>query len=82
MCAAAGAGGMSDSMTKGWTDPGDRLLAGSVFGTDDLDVVRRMISDWAVEHGFGQAAATAIELSVGAAVTVVLPDQTKNLSRR
>jgi hypothetical protein len=57
-------------MIEGWTDPEDRLLARSVFGTDDPGTARGMILDWVAGQGFGRARVTAIELSVGAAVTV------------
>ena len=59
-------------MIEGWTDPEDWLLARSVFGTDDLGIARGMILDWVAGQGFGRACVTAIELSVGAAVTVTL----------
>jgi hypothetical protein len=64
-------------MIEGWSDPEDRLLARSVFGTDDLGTVRGMILDWVGGQGFGRAHVTAIELSVGAAVTVTLADHSK-----
>ena len=64
-------------MIEGWTDPEDRLLARSVFGTDDLWTARGMILDWVAGQGFGRARVTAIELSVGAAVTVTLADRSR-----
>src|SRR3954470_23123319 len=64
-------------MTEGWTDPEDRLLARSVFKTDDLGTARGMILDWVAGQGFGRARVTGIELSVGAAVTVTLADRSR-----
>jgi hypothetical protein len=64
-------------MIELWTDPGDRLLACSVFGTDDPGAVHGMILDWTKKHGFSHAHINAIELSVGAAVTTTLADGTK-----
>ena len=61
-------------MIESWTDPEDRLLARSVFGTDDLGTARGMILDWVARRGFGRARVTAVELSVGAVATVVLAD--------
>ena len=61
-------------MIEGWTDPEDRLLACSVFGTDDLGTARGMILDWVARRGFGRARVTAVELSVGAVATVALAD--------
>ena len=61
-------------MIERWTDPADRLLARSVFETDDLETTRGMIADWVAGQGFGRARVTAIELSVGAAVTVTRAD--------
>jgi hypothetical protein len=63
-------------MIELWTDPGDRLLACSVFGTDDPGAVHGMILDWTKKHGFSHAHINAIELSVGAAVTTTLADGT------
>jgi len=63
-------------MITEWTDPEDRLLARSVFGTDDPKTVQSMILDWVAEQGFGLSCVSVIEFSVGAAVTVTLPDQT------
>src|SRR5919202_6559336 len=60
-------------MIEGWTDPADRLLARSVFGTDDLGTARGMILDWVAGQGFGRARVSAVEISVGAVATVV-PD--------
>jgi hypothetical protein len=48
-----------------------------VFGTDDLGTARGMILDWVAGQGFGRARVTAIELSVGAAVTVSLADRSR-----
>ena len=59
-------------MIENWTDPGDRLLARSVFGTDDLGTARGMILDWVAGQGFGRARVTAVEISVGAVATVAL----------
>lgn len=64
-------------MIEGWTDPEDRLLARGVFGTDDLGTARGMILDWVAGQGFGRARVTAIELSVGAAVTASLADRSR-----
>src|SRR5919202_1339152 len=61
-------------MIESWTDPEDRLLARSVFGTDDLGTARGMILDWVARQGFGRARVTAVELSVGAVATVALAD--------
>ena len=61
-------------MIESWTDPEDRLLARSVFGTDDLGTARGMILDWVARRGFGRARVTAVELSVGAVATVALAD--------
>ena len=57
-------------MIEGWTDPEDRLLARSVFGTDDAAVVGDMILDWVAAQGFGRARVAAVEISVGAVATV------------
>jgi hypothetical protein len=64
-------------MIEGWTDPEDRLLARAVFGTDDLGAARGTILDWVAGQGFGRARVAAIELSVGAAVTVCLADRSR-----
>ena len=64
-------------MIEGWTDPEDRLLARSVFGTDDLGTARGMILDWVAGQGFGRARVTAVELSVGAVATVALADHSR-----
>jgi hypothetical protein len=64
-------------MTDDWTDPEEQLLAHSVFGTSERAAVVSMILDWTNAHGFGQACVSAIEVSVGAAVTVTLPDRAK-----
>ncbi len=64
-------------MIEGWTDPEDRLLARSVFGTDDLGTARGMILDWVAGQSFGRARVTAIELSVGAVATVALADRAR-----
>lgn len=58
-----------------WADPDDRLLARSIFGTDDRERVCRMIEDWAARQGFSRGRVTAIELSVGAAVTIATNDR-------
>ena len=53
-------------------------IARSVFGTGDLASARGMILDWVAGQGFGCGArVTAIELSVGAAVTVILAEHTR-----
>jgi hypothetical protein len=58
-----------------WTDAEDRLLARSVFGTDDAETARGMILDWTARQGFDRRARVdAIELSVGAVATVALAD--------
>jgi hypothetical protein len=54
--------------------PKDRLLVRSVFGTDDLRTTQGIILDWVAGQGFGRARVAAIELSVGAAVTVTSAD--------
>ena len=64
-------------MTEGWTNPEDRLLARSVFGTDDPETARGMILDWVAGQGFGRARVTAVELSVGAGMTVTLTDRSR-----
>ena len=61
-------------MTESWTDAEDRLLARSIFGTDDWETARGMVLDWTAGRGFGPAAVSAIELSVGAVATVALAD--------
>lgn len=61
-------------MIEGRADAEERLLARSVFGTDDPGTARGMILDWVAGQGFGEARVTGIELSVGAAVTVTLAD--------
>jgi hypothetical protein len=58
-------------MIGSWTDAEDRLLARSVFGTDDPGTVQGMILDWTARQGFGRARVAAVELSVGAVATVV-----------
>jgi len=58
----------------GWVDRGDRVLAGSIFGTDDPGSVRRMILGWATGQGIAGARVDAVAFSVGAAVTLRLPD--------
>jgi len=58
-------------------DEADRVLARSVFGTDDPDIVRAMILEWTAQQGFDRACVSGIEISVGAAVTVTLPDGRK-----
>ena len=68
-------------MIEGWTDPEDRLLARSVFGTDDLGTARGMILGWVAGQGFGRARVTAIELSVGAAATVSLADRSRIVAK-
>lgn len=52
--------------THGWTDAGDRLLARSIFGTDEWDVAAEMIGNWTVMQGFEPGHIRSIELSVGA----------------
>jgi hypothetical protein len=64
-------------MIAEWTDPEDELLARSVFGTNDLGIVLGMVLDWLARHGVHRALVSAIEFSVGAAVTVALPDGTR-----
>jgi hypothetical protein len=59
-------------MIEEWTDRYDRLLASSVFGTDRADEAERMIRAWARARGFGDGRVSAVELSVGAAVTLQL----------
>src|ERR1700722_11348056 len=66
-------------MIDEWSDDADCLLARSVFGTDDPDIVRAMILDWTTKQDFGRACVSEIEFSVGAAVTVTLPDSRKAL---
>src|SRR4051794_35162965 len=61
-------------MTGSWTDAGDRLLARSVFGTDDWETARDMVLDWAAGQCFDPTAVNAVELSVGAVATVALAD--------
>jgi hypothetical protein len=64
-------------MTEGWGDNEDRQLAQSIFGTEDQDSARSVVVDWLSQQGFRQARIGAIELSVGAAVAVDLPDDSK-----
>ena len=40
-------------MTGSWTDAEDRLLARSIFGTDDWETARGMVLDWTAGRGFG-----------------------------
>jgi hypothetical protein len=61
-------------MTGSWTDAEDRLLARSIFGTDDWETAQGMVLDWTAGRGFGPAAVSAIELSIGAVATVTLAD--------
>ena len=61
-------------MTASWTDAEDRLLAPSVFGTDDWETARDMVLDWTAGRGFGPATVSAIEVSIGAIATVALAD--------
>src|SRR3954464_10195577 len=61
-------------MAASWTDAEDRLLARSIFGTDDWETARAMVLDWTAGRGFGPAAVSAVELSVGAVATVALAD--------
>ncbi len=67
-------------MLQEWIDA-DRLLAHSVFGTDDSTIVRCMILDWTAKQGFGRAYVNAIEFSAEAAVTIILPDQGSKLDQ-
>jgi hypothetical protein len=64
-------------MVDEWIDDADRLLARSVFGTDDPQAVQGMIVDWTAKQGFGAACVSGIEISVGAAVTITLRDLSK-----
>ena len=59
-------------MIEEWTDRYDRLLARSVFATDRADEAERMILAWARTRGFGDGQVSAVEISVGAAVTLQL----------
>ena len=61
-------------MTAGWSDAEDRVLARSVFGTDDAEVAERLVLDWAARQGFGPGTVDGIVLSIGAGATVSLPD--------
>jgi hypothetical protein len=63
-------------MIEEWTDRYDRLLASSVFGTDRADEAERIIRAWAKTRGFGDGQVSAVELSVGAAVTLQLATDT------
>ncbi len=62
-------------MLEDWSDSEDRLLAHDVFGTDSPKAVQEMILDWVAKHGFGRACVSAVGFSVGAAVTLMLPDR-------
>jgi hypothetical protein len=55
-------------------DADDRLLARSVFGTEDEQAIHKMILDWAQLHGLGVGRISCIELSIGAAVTINCPN--------
>jgi hypothetical protein len=58
-------------------DAEDRLLARSIFGTDDRKTVESMILDWTGQQGFTPKAVCRVELSIGAVVTVDLCDRTR-----
>jgi hypothetical protein len=60
-----------------WEDAADKLLARSIFGTDDPRIVEGMILDWMLRNGLGRARLRSIELSVGAGITVELEDRSK-----
>jgi Phosphotransferase enzyme family len=60
-----------------WKDTADRLLARSIFGTDDQRIAEAMVLDWVSRSGFGRTRLGSIELSVGAGITVELEDQSK-----
>lgn len=60
-------------MKGGWSDAADRVLARSVFGTDDAAAAERAVLDWAAQQGFGRGRVEGIVLSVGAGATVSLP---------
>lgn len=59
-------------MDIAWTDPEDRLLARSIFGTDDPALACRMVCDWVGACGAGRGRVMRLELSVGAVATVTL----------
>jgi hypothetical protein len=63
-------------------DPDDHLLTRSLFGTDDAEPTQEMILAWVAEQGFGRACVSTIELSVGAAVTVILTDGDERIFAR
>jgi hypothetical protein len=64
-------------MIERWTNADDRLLARSVFGTDNSEAVDELILARTAEQGLGGACVSSIELSIGAAVIVTLSDGSK-----
>jgi hypothetical protein len=62
---------------KEWTDPDDRLLASSLFGTDHVREVEDLILTWTAQHGFDHCRVDTIEISIGAAVTISSPNRQK-----
>jgi hypothetical protein len=59
-------------MIEEWTDPGDRLLAAAIFGTDRVEDAEGLIRRWANINGLGDGRVKSVELSVGAGVTLQL----------
>jgi hypothetical protein len=57
-------------MVENWKDAEERLLARSIFGTDDPEVAASMILEWMDREGLSRGRVAAIELSVGAAVRI------------
>ena len=64
-------------MSAGWADAADRLLARSLFGTEDRAAADAAILAWAARQGLAPGNLEAIELSVGAVATVRCGDGTQ-----
>jgi hypothetical protein len=64
-------------MTIILADPSDQALARSIFGTHDPTEIESLILDWSARQGFRQGSVASLELSVGAGVTLALPDGSK-----
>jgi hypothetical protein len=55
---------MGVEASRNWTDAGDRQLALSIFGTDEWEIVARMILEWMIVQGFGEGRQLYDHLSV------------------
>ena len=64
-------------MADHWQDTEDAHLARAIFGDADRPAVEAMILDWAAGQGFGGPRLASIEISVGAAATLDLADDSK-----